>query len=187
MDIRLSIDTRTLVAKQRRLARFFKVDFLRVFKRFRVYMLRQTSNTFRTLRRGGRFRGVTWQWYADQYTRKTDGVTVPAQGRVRKVRGVGLVKGRLRPSGKRVTSASNLMRDTGRLSAAAGQTVSFRNHGKTLRLGTNVSYAGAQQRLRPYLFFQVPEDELVLRDLFIEELQKAITGKAAGAGRAGGA
>jgi hypothetical protein len=32
------------------------------------------------------FRGVRWGWFADQYTRKTDGVTVPAYGGVRRLK-----------------------------------------------------------------------------------------------------
>lgn len=182
MKFGFSIDASGLAAKERRLLRFLSRDFLRVFKRFRVYMIRQTGLTFRTLKRGGTFRGVTWKGFADQYTRKTDGVTVPAQGRVRKVHGVGLVKGRLRPSGKRVSASSNLMRDTGRLSAAAGQTLSFRNRGKTMRMGTNVSYAEEQQNLRPFLFFQVPQDEVVLREMFVEEFARAMGNRTAAGG-----
>ncbi len=182
MNLHFSIDARGLAAKERRLLKFLSRDFLRVFKRFRVYMIRQTSLTFRALKRGGSYRGVTWKWYKDQYTRKADGVTVPAQGRVRKVHGVGLVKGRMRPSGKRVTASSNLLRDTGRLSAAAGQTLSFRNRGKTMRMGTNVSYAEEQQKLRPFLFFQVPQDEVVLREMFVQELERAMASKSAAGG-----
>ena len=182
MNLRLSINAAGLAAKERRLRGFLNRDFVRAFKRFRVYMLRQTGLTFRSLKRGGTYRGVTWKPYADQYTRKTDGVTVPAWGKVRKVHGVGLVKGRLRPSGKRVTASSNLMRDTGRLSAAAGQTLSYRNRGKTMRMGTNVSYAEEQQKLRPFLFFQIPQDEEKLRELFVEEFERAMATKAAGGG-----
>ena len=34
---------------------------------------------------GGTYRGVTWPGFADQYTRKTDGVTVPAEGGVPRI------------------------------------------------------------------------------------------------------
>lgn len=89
---------------------------------------------------GGMFRGAHWPWFANQYTRETDGVTVPAWGGVPRVargfakskkwtetqrRGVstgermartsGNVSGKLRPSGQRVTQASIQMRDTGEL------------------------------------------------------------------------
>lgn len=90
---------------------------------------------------GGTFRGKVWPAFADQYTRKTDGVTVPAWGGVPRVqrgfrkatkwsdadrRGVsvgqrmaktsGTVSGKLRGSDQRVTQNSIQMRDTGELS-----------------------------------------------------------------------
>lgn len=170
--LELHIDTQGLLQKQARHLKFFQVGFLKVFKRFRVYMLQQTGFTFRTLARGGTFRGVTWPWYAHQYTRVTDLVTVPAQGRVPKVRGKGTVKGKKRPSGQRITGRSNLMRDTGRLAAAAGMTLRFSASGKTMILGTNVSYAARQQALRPFLFFQVPQDAQILEQYVIEEIEK---------------
>lgn len=196
MNLRLAINTEGLVAKQNRLLRFMQRDFLRVFKRFRVYMLQQTGLTFRALKQGGHYRGVEWRWYKDQYTRKTDGVTVPAEGGSPRVaRGwkhiasdlktrkavmarhktvTGNVKGKKRPSGKRVTKSSSLLRDTGRLAAATGMTLSFKRQGKTMILGTNVAYAEAQQARRPFLFFQVPQDEEVLQRFFVEEFEKAM-------------
>lgn len=196
MNLQLSISTERLMAKQNRLLRFMQRDFLRVFKRFRVYTLQQTGLTFRALKQGGHYRGVDWRWYKDQYTRKADGVTVPAEGGSPRVgRGwkqiasdlktrkavmvqhknvTGNVKGKKRGSGKRVTKSSHLLRDTGRLSAAAGATLSFQRQGKTMILGTNVAYAEAQQARRPFLFFQVPQDEEVLHQFFIEEFEKAM-------------
>lgn len=55
---------------------------------FHTYTIRRTTLMFRKLgkRGGGEFRGVKWPWFADQYTRKTDGVTVPAYGGVRRLR-----------------------------------------------------------------------------------------------------
>lgn len=57
-----------------------------VLENFHVYTMRQTDRTFRQLKHGGTFRGVTWEPFKDQYTRKTDGVTVPAWGGVPRLR-----------------------------------------------------------------------------------------------------
>jgi len=93
---------------------------------------------------GGNFRGVAWPAMQPQYTRKTDGVTVPAWGGVpRLARGwrkfriegkpgrrgtrnaagdpirmrstTGNVSGKLRPSGQRVKQSSTMMQDTGNM------------------------------------------------------------------------
>lgn len=65
---------------------------------------------------GGTFRGQTWAPMKVQYTRRTDGVTVPAWGGVAKVRGGSrTVQGRRRPSGQRVRPTSIVNRDTGAL------------------------------------------------------------------------
>lgn len=67
--------------------------------------------------RGGTVRGEDWAGFADQYTRE-DGTVIPAWGGVAKVRGRGNVKGKLRPSGKRVTEQSIIGQDTGRFRRA---------------------------------------------------------------------
>ena len=135
--------------------------------RFGTYMLGETGKTFRALRHGGTYRGVTWPPYADQYTRKTDGTVVPAHGGVKKLRGRGNVKGRKRPSGRRITSSSNLLRDTGTLAAAAGTAWRFENKRHRLIMSTEgpaKTYAPKQARTRRFLFFVIPDD----RKKFVE-------------------
>ena len=78
-----------------------------LFVRIHADQRTKSRTMFRKLRRGGTFRQVTWPWYQDQYTRKTDGVTVPAEGGVPKVRGEGVVLG---------TAASRLAREHVRVS-----------------------------------------------------------------------
>lgn len=124
-------------------------DLTPALRDFHAYMIRRTVLMFRRLRKGGSFRGVSWQPFANQYTRVTDGVTVPAWGGVprlragrsarkvrsgfvrgaysdlqsRKLRGQkatgGTVRGRVRHSGKRVTKGASVMADSGRLRNAA--------------------------------------------------------------------
>lgn len=142
-----------------------------VLRKFHVHMLMRTGQTFRALRRGGTYRGVTWDQWADQYTRKTDGVTVPAWGGVAKVRGKGTVQGRKRPSRKRVTPSSSLLRDTGRLAAAAGLTARFDRGGQSLHMiTTNVEYGPQQQERRPFLFF-APDDAEAAEQILLEHLR----------------
>ena len=51
-----------------------------------AYMAIETAALFDHMGHdGGTFRGVTWPGFADQYTRKTDGVTVPAEGGVPRI------------------------------------------------------------------------------------------------------
>jgi hypothetical protein len=146
-------------------------DMRPVFTNFHVYMMRRVQLMFERLKSGGTsFRGVGWMWFARQYTRK-DGTIVPAEGGVPKVRGNGLVKGRKRHSGKRVTRSSNLMRDTGRLSSAA---LAFMRMSKSkIEMDTKVNYAGYQHRMRAYQFFEEPKDIDVLRDMAIRRLGNA--------------
>jgi len=171
------------------------------FKRAHAHHRSQTARMFRTLRQGGTFRGVTWPWFADQYTRKTDGVTVPAQGGVKRIRAgrsirkrgggyykgaaqdiftretsgarstgrEGTVRGRLRPSGKRVTGRSNLLRDRGILANAAASV--RRIIGAVLEMVTPMSYAARQQQMRPFSFFTQEDARTYLRWL-VEEVRQ---------------
>jgi len=150
-----------------------------VLVQLHTYMMRRTDLTFRKLRHGGTFRGVTWDRYADQYTRKGgrdgrgDKSTIPAWGGIPKVRGGGMVKGRLRPSGRRITKQSNLLRDTGRLATAAGMSRRFTHGGRTLRMTTrSVKYGPEQQEQRPFLFFKLPRDLQVARRIAKDHLER---------------
>jgi len=118
----------------------------------------------KALATGGAFRGETWVRMKPQYTRKTDGVEVPAWGGVRRVRRGwkkstkgpgrgksigqrmkkinGTVSGRRRPSGARVKITSIMNRDTGVLmnSLSASKPMII---GKTLIIGGDLpEYAG---------------------------------------------
>lgn len=113
----------------------------------------QAQMMFVRLPRGGTHRGEYWPPFAPQYTRKTDGVTVPAEGGVSRIDGEGVVKGRKRPSGQRIDATSNLMRDTGDLSRSAASVRSIRDRRRTLRITTPLDYAAPQQAMRPFMFF----------------------------------
>jgi len=145
-------------------------DLTPVFTDFHAFMIRRTTLMFRRLKKGGDFRGVHWNWFAPQYTRK-DGTVVPAEGGIEKVKGRGVVKGRKRHSGKRITSSSNLMRDTGRLYTAALNIQRIRR-GTVLIMDTSVQYARAQHQLRPFQFFEDPADINALRRMIIKRLSQ---------------
>jgi len=167
------------------------------FRSFHTYMRQQTDFTFRIVGNGGKFRGVKWDGFADQYTRKGghdgtgDKSTVPAEGGIPRVnrrrtqtgasagrlRRGGKVKGRLRPSGKRVTAKSKLLRDAGVLSAQAGQLhkIIIGSGKSTLLMFVDVDYgkrlqqgdAAAGLPPRPFLFFQRRVDDRVFREMLL--------------------
>ncbi len=142
-----------------------------LLRRIHTYMIGRTAMMFRRLAHGGTFRGVTWDFYKPQY-RRSDGVEVPAWGGVGKLRGSGTVRGRRRPSGRRITPASNLLRDTGRLAAAAGASARYRRGGMSLEMVTgNVAYAAYQAKSRPFLFFEVPRDTRVFEEMAVEHME----------------
>ncbi len=106
---------------------------------------------------GGSDRGATWKGFANQYTRKTDGVTVPAWGGVEKLYGKGNVKGRKRTKG-RVTAGSRLMRDTDAMFGRSLARPSILTQTQMRVFGTP-EYAKYQHAIRPWLFFYESEDQ----------------------------
>ena len=135
-------------------------DLRPFFTNFYTYMQSRTQLTFKNLRKGGSFRGVHWPWFAKQYTRKTDGATIPAEGGISRLYSTGTVKARLRGRGKsekdRVKPTSNLLRHRGVLYKAALNTVQKR--AARMTMDTSVNYAGRQNALRPFQFFELPKD-----------------------------
>ncbi len=125
----------------------------------------RVDSVFARNRLGGTHRGVTWKYFAPQYTRKTDGAVVPAWGGVRKIRGRGNVKGRLRPSGQRIRNSDAVGQDTGHLRRAA--LTSRRLDLRRMVLGTNIAYAEHFASRRPFAFFHLPDDLHMAREKMI--------------------
>ena len=144
-------------------------DFRQPMTDFYGYLLRRTQLTFSKLGRKGNttpFREALWPWFAPQYTRK-DGTVVPAEGGVAKVRGTGVVKGRKRRSGKRITVRSKMMQDRGVMKAAAISRFRLSTHEALME--TPPAYADEQQKMRKFVF--VTTDEVNhLRNLIIRHL-----------------
>ena len=110
-------------------------------------------------RGGGYYKGVS----SDLSTRKLTGFRTTGRE--------GDVRGRLRPSGKRVTQNSALMRDTGTMSGRAALVIA--NQKDRLVLGPQgVNYAAAQQGRRPFLFFNEPDDTRQLGRILSRHLRK---------------
>ena len=136
---------------------------------FYGWMIRRTQLTFSKLGRRGNstsFRETLWPWFAPQYTRKS-GTVVPAEGGIAKVRGVGVVKGRLRHSNTRVTPRSMMMQDRGTLKQSA--LARFRIGKDYLTAQTPTRYAKYQQGMRPFAFM-VQEDVEFLRKRILKHL-----------------
>jgi len=162
-------------------------DLTPAWRSIMAYADRNAQQTFRVLRHGGTFRGVTWPWFAPQYTRKGghDGLgdrsTIPAEGGVRKVYGSGMVKGRKRPSGRRITKSSNLMRDTGRLRGLAGpKNTSKWRITKTSLTGTiRAPMAKKLNKQRPFWFWEARRDGKYIRDTVSRHI---VLGRGSGSG-----
>lgn len=149
----------------------------------------RVDSIFQQNRRGGLWRGAAWNYFKDQYTRKTDGVTVPAWGGVphigqysaisdarrAKLKAAGLnfgsltknknktVLGRLRPSGARVTPLSSIMQDTGELRRGAASVLQVFQGRMAIKADSRVGVrAAALSRQRPFLFWYLPDDELMI-------------------------
>ena len=147
--------------------------------RYWRFLRRETVATFDALAHSGQgggsqktFRGKSWPWFKDQYTRK-DGTVIPAEGGVPKMYSSGVVKGRKRMSGKRITSRSHLMDDVEDrgLKSAAGSYGDLIEGGHTISVRTkNIGHPlipeqykeGQSIWARPF-FFQAPEDYLKFR------------------------
>lgn len=191
-ELRIEIDDDAAISAMANITARVK-DPRPVLINFHGYMMRQTALTFRQLRRGGTFRGVTWAPFKDQYTRKTDGAVVPAHGGtpkldVTKAKSRGLrvilersrvkypnpnVLGKMRPSGSRITQSSSLLVDTGQLRRSAGQHRVWEDGNFTLRMATRgLSYAPRQHALRPILFYNIPEDHERLVEMALNHLDK---------------
>lgn len=140
-----------------------------VFVNFQAYMKRRQALMFRRLRKGGSFRGVTWRPFANLYTRKSTGETIPAWGGVERLDGQGLVLGRKRTSGKRITKNSSIMRDRGRLAIASLSDHTITSN--TLTMDTPEEYAKYQNAARPFQFFEVPKDTRTLQRLIKKQIE----------------
>ncbi len=146
-------------------------------KKFRLYIISQTRLMFHKLRKGGQFRGVEWADLKGRpHTRTGRGGHVTREGAFggyspgvysdvasRKTlggrRNTGYrTLGALRPSGKRVTLESAVMQDTGTLLRRAGQWIKKLNHNEiTFGVG-NLIYAARQNKMRLFMFFELPRD-----------------------------
>lgn len=186
------------------------------FERAGTYMRKVTGETFRTLRWGGTYRGVTWPYFKFQRIRKTDGKIIPAWGGVPRLdrekyagtkgarmsemgswsthtlgrpgrsatpykRGTRstlnepLVRGRLRPSGKRLQDGDVLMQDTRTMhnSVVVNWGIA-RVTDRKAEFGTGLRYAAKQQAMRAYLFFERGVDSKRLIRIYHQTLKEML-------------
>ena len=167
----LSIEDKELQKLLDKVEKTLGGDVRPIWREFAAYMRTVTDNTFKALRHGGTYRGVSWDYFAPQYTRKTDGVTVPAWGGVPKIVGTGTVQGRRRPSGKnvRVAAGDSVVQDSGVLRSRAAL-VTHMGKQKLQLAPQGVKYAAAQNARRPFLFF-TPKDAQQLIKIAVRKLQ----------------
>lgn len=129
-----------------------------VLEEFHLRMISRIDRTFElaggedSAAQGGYdpFRNIKWPAFKPQYTRK-NGKVNPAWGNIPTADGRGRTKGRLRPSGRRITPSSKLNQDTGRFRqrAATGYVSITRN---SLTFGPDLNYASYIEEIRPAVF-----------------------------------
>jgi len=142
------------------------------------------------------FRGeVTWGSVGPQYVRKTDGVAVPPWGGVPRIRGevlhvasviatgkkiygraekaYGNVKGKLRPSGKRVTSSSVFGADTNAMRRQFTTNPTLSADRKTVTLVTNAKQSERFNERAPFGFLTSSD-----RDSFRKHIADWLSGAA---------
>lgn len=143
--------------------------------RIQHYIIARIGLQFQRLSKGGRFRGVYWPDLKGRPGERTgfghstrDGAFggyrtgVYSDVATRKIKGGVRTSGEktlgaLRPSGKRITDDSAVMIDTGTMLRKAGKWIARLTRNE-IQFGTNLSYAAAQDELRPFMFFQIPRD-----------------------------
>jgi len=76
------------------------------------------------------------------------------------------------PPARRGGAGALLLQDTGRLRREAAATIFVRSDSET-SFGTLLPYAAAQQKMRPFLFFELPGDAETARDVAINFLRRA--------------
>jgi hypothetical protein len=146
---------------------------------------------------GGNFFGQVWEAMKPQYTRK-DGTVVPAWGGVPRVskgwkkgrvgtksgqRSVGSliknrggnVSGKMRPSGRRVAQTSVMMQDTGTMKRdVLASPISVEARRMVIGPKGNVVYAEKQDEMRPFCFWQIPQDEELAVKAFQSHVDKQV-------------
>ena len=131
-----------------------------ILEKFARYIKNETDETIEQLAYGGTYRGITWEPFELQYTRK-DGTEVPAWGGVKYVKGRKKVKGQQRGDYKkyRVKSDSKLLQNKGDLKKLAASNKIIDYDARTMRInsgslgkgGKRSSYFARQQSIRPYI------------------------------------
>lgn len=115
--------------------------------------------------RGGAYFGKRWAPMQDQYTRQTDGVTVPAWGGVTKLQGKGKVKAKKRPSGQRVSKNSVLMQDTGAMrNSWLGSRPHIDENVLSIGLGA-LEYTKHQEKRRRFAFWARNDERMLANEV----------------------
>jgi len=107
--------------------------------------------------------GVKWRPVRPMYGRITDGAVIPPWGGTKLLNGVGKVKGRKRPSGKRVKPGDVVGKDTGNMIKQFTRNPILHASKRAISLMTNVGYAVHQNNLRQFNKL-VPGDKTRLID-----------------------
>jgi hypothetical protein len=145
------------------------VDTRKILEDFHARMVTRIDRTFDlaggpgSVEKGGYdpFRNILWEPLAPQ-SKRASGKVIPAWGGVPRKDGKGMVKGRTRPSGKRVNRGDALNQDSGRFRqrAATGYVAITKD---SLTFGPNLNYSNWIENIRPAVFISDSDASLFER------------------------
>lgn len=153
-------------------------DWRRPMNTFRAYMVREVGKQIEQAgsASGGTARGVRWDGYAPQYTRR-DGSTVPAWGGVAKVRGKGTVQGKRNGSGRIISKGSRMLAN---VKPGSLLTVHHRDN-NSISIGPTSGFAARMNTMRQFAFYQEPRDVEKLERIAIAYMKARAAAKMKGA------
>jgi hypothetical protein len=147
MEFKLKVDAKHVKEILGKIRGRAGTRFIFVWRLFHKYMIARTDLMFLKLKQGGKFRGVNWQKFKSKKV--------------------------LRGSQYIPSASASLMQNTKHLRENAAKHIFYIGKGR-ISFGSNIMYAGFQQKLRQFLFFEVPKDvkfgsNLALNYLFYGE------------------
>lgn len=141
-----------------------KIQDSQIWANIHSYLHSRIVLQFDKLSKGGSNRGSTWEYFKTAWYARSDGTEVPIWGGIRKARGQGIVKGKLRsknPEGKKTYKrGDSLMQSTGILRGAL--LADLRVNMSAVEMRTPVKYAGFQEALRPWNYVTDEESSMIM-------------------------
>ena len=149
--------------------------FTAVWKNFHKYMQVRIDLMFDRLAKGGSFRGVKWPPFKSEFAYRMP-TKAKKVWRKSSTRSGAKTEKTIRVYTKVPASQAKLMQRTMNLRRNASKRI-FQMSKKRVTFGSNIRYAAMQNRLRPFLVFEIDKDLIMARRMIVNYL---MTGKTEG-------